>query len=327
MLKAFRVLIISILTLLLVNTVRSQDVGFSQFYANQLYLNPAMAGTTKCPKLGFSYRNHYPTLPNVFTTYSASYDQFFKGIHGGVGVLLMRDQQAEGKINTTNFAAMYSFTFKLTRKFFIKAGFQAGFFHRNINTDGMIFPDMIDETTGNIIPSGENLNSESKSHIDFAAGIAGYGKRLYFGAAVHHLNPWEEAEAGENYFVMDRKYTVHFGYEFPIGGGIDGSKTSFSPNIIAQMQQDFQQINYGAYLQWKVLVFGAWFKQNFGMDVNTASLLVGFYHRAFRFGYSFDYPINELRKDFFAAHEVSLAIFLPCLEKKKKYEAISCPKF
>ncbi len=36
-----------------------QDPGFSQFYANKLYLNPAFAGDNKCPRIDLNYRNQW----------------------------------------------------------------------------------------------------------------------------------------------------------------------------------------------------------------------------------------------------------------------------
>ncbi|PJC62051.1 MAG: hypothetical protein CO022_06595, partial [Flavobacteriales bacterium CG_4_9_14_0_2_um_filter_32_27] len=36
--------------------VYGQDPEFTQFYANQLYLNPAFAGSSYCPKLSLNHR-------------------------------------------------------------------------------------------------------------------------------------------------------------------------------------------------------------------------------------------------------------------------------
>ena len=37
----------------------AQDPSFTQFYANPLYLNPAFAGTARCPRLNLNYRNQW----------------------------------------------------------------------------------------------------------------------------------------------------------------------------------------------------------------------------------------------------------------------------
>src|SRR4051812_34004613 len=80
----------------------AQDPAFTQFYANPLYLNPAMAGSARCPRIALNYRNQWPSLQGTFVTYSASYDQHVDGLSGGLGLLAVSDKAGEGTINTTN---------------------------------------------------------------------------------------------------------------------------------------------------------------------------------------------------------------------------------
>lgn len=56
-------------------SVYAQDPEFTQFYANPLYLNPAFAGSQRCPRVALNYRNQWPALSGTFVTSSASYDQ------------------------------------------------------------------------------------------------------------------------------------------------------------------------------------------------------------------------------------------------------------
>ncbi len=81
--------------------VSAQDPNFTQFYANPLYLNPALAGSYGCPRFALNYRNEWPSLSGNYVTYSASYDQYFKQISGGFGVLALHDQQGQGTIKTS----------------------------------------------------------------------------------------------------------------------------------------------------------------------------------------------------------------------------------
>ncbi|MFN5148175.1 MAG: type IX secretion system membrane protein PorP/SprF, partial [Flavobacteriia bacterium] len=64
----------------------AQDPTFTQFYANPLYLNPALAGSYGCSRFALNYRNEWPALSGNYVTYSASYDQYFKNISGGFGL-------------------------------------------------------------------------------------------------------------------------------------------------------------------------------------------------------------------------------------------------
>src|ERR1700761_772165 len=76
--------------------LKAQDPQFTQFYANPLYLNPAFAGTARCPRIAMNYRNQWPNLGQgaSYVTYSASYDMHVNALAGGIGVLVTTDNQA-----------------------------------------------------------------------------------------------------------------------------------------------------------------------------------------------------------------------------------------
>ena len=85
----------------------AQDVGFSQFYANPLYLNPAFAGSVVAPRISLSYRGQWPGLVSAFTTVSASYDQYVPDLHGGIGAIVMTDRVGDhGALSTTSLGVM-----------------------------------------------------------------------------------------------------------------------------------------------------------------------------------------------------------------------------
>ena len=112
-----------------ISSARGQDPHFSQFYANPLYLNPAFAGVKQCPKVNVNYRNQYPTL-GVYQTYSVSFDQFVDALNGGVGVLIVQDEAANGALSLTEASLIYSYHLAVSRKFSILFGAQGTFRQR-----------------------------------------------------------------------------------------------------------------------------------------------------------------------------------------------------
>ena len=84
----------------------AQDPAFSQFFANPLYLNPAMAGVEGPVKLYLGYRNQWPGATNPYSTYHASYDQYIDALHGGIGAHVINDRQGGGIINTISVDAI-----------------------------------------------------------------------------------------------------------------------------------------------------------------------------------------------------------------------------
>ena len=113
--------------------LQAQDPHFSQFYANPLYTNPALAGTAVCPRFSLSYRNQWPGL-DAFKTFTASYDQYFDAISGGVGAMIMSDAQSD--FYRTNTAALiYSLRLKVARDVYVNVAAQASLTNRSLDWD------------------------------------------------------------------------------------------------------------------------------------------------------------------------------------------------
>jgi hypothetical protein len=70
--KSLRFILVLMSALILAEDAKAQDPEFTQFYANPLYLNPAFAGTNRCPRLVMNYRNQWPSLTGIIVTTSAS---------------------------------------------------------------------------------------------------------------------------------------------------------------------------------------------------------------------------------------------------------------
>ncbi len=303
----------------------SQDIQFSQFYSNHLFLNPAMAGYKICPQVALNYRNQWAGLGNAFATYSASYDQNIDFLKGGVGVLVYQDNQGAGAISQTNFETMYSYYFQVKRNLHVRAALQASYLQLNINSQSLIFSDMVD-LNGNRVSSNEALPSQHSSAFDVATGVAVFGKNFYGGIAIHHLlQPF----LGEQ--LVPLKTTVHFGMNFSVDSyGRRKEDYSFSPNIIIQQQQSFQQINYGIYFTKNYFTFGTWFRQSitkFGFNADAFIFLVGFSTQKFRIGYSYDLTVSKLYKSTMGSHEISFNYQFDCYELAKKQHIVRCPKF
>lgn len=296
----------------------AQDPEFTQFYANPLYLNPAFAGTARCPRICLNYRNQWPGITGTFVTYSASYDQHIDGISGGVGFLFTNDRAGQATINTTNISGIYSYQLNITREFSMKVGLQATYAQKSVDWSKLNFGDMIDPRRGFVYNTTEVPNVTSRTNVDFSAGLLGYSRRYFFGFAVHHITEPDEGFLGQSKLPM--KYTGHAGAVIPIGGRYGDS--GISPNVLYQKQGDFQQLNLGIYFNKGPLVGGAWYRNQ-----DSFILLLGFQQDLFKFGYSYDVTVSKLTNATAGSHELSFQMQFECKPKKKKFRTVSCPSF
>ncbi len=79
----------------------AQDPQSSQFYANPLYLNPAMAGGALETRATLNYRNQWPSLSANFITTTFGLDMFLPSLNSGLGFLVTTDSQGAGNIKST----------------------------------------------------------------------------------------------------------------------------------------------------------------------------------------------------------------------------------
>ena len=107
------------------NEVKAQDPAFSQFFANPLYLNPAMAGSANCPRLSLNHRNQWPSLKGAYLTTSFSYDKGVELLHGGIGLQVLNDMQGEGALSNTQISAIYSYQLQINENITLLTGLQA----------------------------------------------------------------------------------------------------------------------------------------------------------------------------------------------------------
>ena len=297
--------------------LQAQDPQFTQFYANPLYLNPAFAGTARCPRIVMNYRNQWPNLSGTYVTYSASYDQHIDALSGGLGIRVMQDDQAHGTLKSTNVHLMYSYLLPVTREFSIKLGLEAGFFQKTLDKTKLNFGDMIDARRGFVWNTQEAIPSTTKSNLDFGAGILGYSKRYFIGAAFHHITQPDEGLQGTSKLPM--KITGHAGAIIPLEKGSD---SYVSPNILFMQQQNFTQLNLGLYFVRGSFVGGLWYRNS-----DAFIVLVGIQTDHFKIGYSYDVTVSRLASNTAGSHELSMQLQFECRPKKKKYRTISCPSF
>lgn len=300
-----------------------QDPQFTQFYANPIYLNPAFAGSHGCPRFAVNYRNEWPSLTGNYVTYSMSYDQYFKNISGGFGVIAMHDQQGQGTIFTSMLGAIYSYHLNVSRKFKMMFGARAAMFNKFLDWDKLTFGDMIDPRRGFIYATGDVPRGGSRYFFDASAGFLGYNKHFFFGFAAHHLNrPDESMIIGSSRLPI--RMTGHMGAKIPLGSKSQYKNiTSIMPNVIYQYQNGFQELMFGTYVQYGAFTAGAWFRNR-----DAFILTIGVDTGKFRLGYSYDVTVSRLNNGVSGgSHEISLGLLLNCKDKLPTFKTISCPSF
>jgi type IX secretion system PorP/SprF family membrane protein len=323
----------------------AQDVHFSQYYANPVYLNPALAGTNICPRVVTNFRQQWPALGGKYTSYSASFDQYFDKIHGGIGVIFLGDHAAEtGHITTNAVSVIYSFRARLTRdnKAALLVALQGTCQMKHLDFNKLTFEDMIDPKYGFVYHTQENFPTFTKVIADFSAGIAFYSEHYFGGIAVNHFTQPRESfyDNKDTITRLPLKLTANFGTMINLTQQLRAEKTlgdfSLSPNVIFQYQSRFvggavyTTVNYGMYVSCYPMMIGAWFRQGF-KNFDAVIFSVGLEQKILKIGYSYDFTIpsnKEYKKPLTGgSHEVSAQFYFPCPQKNPRIPHLVCPRF
>ena len=314
------------------SSVYGPDPHFTQFYANPLYLNPAYAGIKQCPKFNLNYRNQYPVL-GVYQTYSASFDQYVDALNGGLGVLIMQDEAANGALSLTEASLIYSYHLNVTRDFSVLFGAQGTFRQRSIDWTGLTFPDQIDPFYGFVKPTNEiPPDNTANSHLDLTFGILGFTEKFFVGLTASHVTEPNEAFFSTNKLPL--KVSAQMGATIPLGRKrlYNDLDNLLIPHLVFQSQGGANHLTGGVSFNRGPLTGGLGYRQAIRSVSTNPDALVFILGVApndvpWTFGYSYDFTISPLKNTLGGAHEISMSYQLPCRARAARYSEIKCPKF
>lgn len=320
-----------IILLTLALGVRAQDPEFTQFYANQLYLNPAFAGTSGGVRFVSNYRNQWSSIPGNFVTYAASYDQHFDFLSGGIGMQIIQDVAGEGELSSTIGNFIYSYQLRISENFAMKIGLQASVISKEIDFSKLRWYDQIDKRLGFVRPTNETLPESGifkiKPFQDFSSGILAYSKKFYAGVVVNHISEPEQSFYNDAKSILPMKFTGHVGMLIPLDNERK-HQSFFSPNLLWQKQDYFMSFNAGAYYINKFFIGGIWYRQS-SVTGDAVMGLIGVKKDNLKFGYSYDFTISDVHFGSMGSHEISLIVEIKTYKRPPQvvWRPLDCPDF
>lgn len=338
--------VLTLLALVLTRLAYAQDPQFTQFYAAPQYLNPAFAGSALAPRITANYRNQWPAITNYVTT-MVGVDHYIDRFNSGVGLLIMNDNQGQGRIQSTEIGLQYAYQFQVGETSFVRLGLQGSYVNRNINYFGLTTGDQFTDRgfiTGSV--SGDPMlqgGMPRNKYLDFSTGGLFYSDWFWIGASAHHINrPNQDFVVNANN-RLPMKGSIHAGLRIPLAGytGLADEldrEISFSPVILYKFQGKYDQLDIGAYLTYSPLTIGAYYRgipfKKYEQTINNhdaVALLAGYRLDKFSLGYSYDVTVSTLGNSG-GSHELSISYIFEKPEARrgggrKRNRKLPCPKF
>jgi type IX secretion system PorP/SprF family membrane protein len=328
-------LLFCIALLLATITANAQvDPHFSQYYANPLYLNPALTGVINDGDYRATaiYRNQWSNISQPYSTTGVSADMATNS-KLNLGINILNQAAGDGGYNYLNAALSLAYTgLQLDEKGYqrIIIGMQIGLIARKFDPAKLKFGDQwiagigFDPTTA----TQEIFTKTSSTAFNTGAGIVYYSGNpdnkinVYGGFSAANLTQPADPFMAGNKKNLPIRYTIHGGLKYSIN-----EDASLIPNFIYMQQGNASETMVGAYLQ---------VRANNTVDVmagvnyrlqDAISPYAGFYINNMTVGVSYDINTSSLGKMVSGSNSVELSLTITGKRpnKIKNYFSL-CPR-
>jgi type IX secretion system PorP/SprF family membrane protein len=325
---------VSLLVLLLITgktSIAQVDPHFSQYYVYPSWMNPALTGVFDGTyRVSAIYRNQWGGIA-AFNTPGVSFDMNTgKNISFGGSIMNLQAGDAGYNYLTAYGSASYSgIRFGVNGTQRVVFGMQAGIMNRRFDPSKFTTSANWDPVLGQISnPSGEVFTNTSSTMFDIGAGALyidgkpGKKANFYGGLSLSHLTQPEDDFIKDAEAKLPMRLTLHGGLRINVN-----DTWSITPNFLFLSQAQARETMIGAYAQVKAspaadFLFGANYRFK-----DAIAPYMGFYHKNFVLGVSYDVNTSDLGK--MAKGANSFEISLTWIGKKAfkaEEEQFICPR-
>ncbi len=309
----------------------AQDPVFSQFYNAPIQLNPGLVGLSTQAQVSINYRNQWPAWPQVYTSYAASYDQYFENLNSGFGLQILSDDAGRGILKTNQITGVYAYQLKLDNGMRARVGLEGGIISTQLDWDKLIFfeqlvPTGIEGGPGTLLPNTEVVPDQLNNFaIDLSVGGLFYSKDFYVGISLKHLNNPDNKFRSSNsgtYTGLPTRFIIHAGMQIDLDGyNKEGFGSFIAPSVLFTRQAGLSQLNAGVLYNQDRVFGGVWLRHTLS-NLDAAIFSVGVRSEWVKFSYSFDLTISDAFVTRTAgSHEIGVLINVGGRQKERsRYE-------
>ena len=291
----FKILHIILIIIALVSNIKAQQQTLQSFYMfDNIYINPAIAGTTDKFNVNLTVRTQWVGIDNFPKTQILSSNKSIgANKEMGVGAILYNDMV--GFERRTGISGVYSYKIKIGEKYKLSFGILMSAFQYSVNEGEY---NIVDENDPSF-----TTNRESIFIPDANAGVYFYSKKYYVGYSATQLfkNSIKIDEASTDVKMVRHHYLL-VGYNFNFGDNI-----KLEASTITRFFEVFNtQTEFTARIIYKNTY---WFGLS-SRGLNSVVVMAGFNYKKYSFGYAYDFMFSSLPNANSNSHEIFLRIDL-----------------
>lgn len=277
----FRKVCLLLFFLFISHLAYAQDPGFSQFYANRVYLNPAYAGFDPGGTLMLNYRDQWFGLPDgsatalagSYRTLNATFDLqlpcFFQSHQNSFGVAFSALSDWAGDAPLVTNAASLALSYEQNifghpaqggasdSRLDLRVGFSAGMFQRQIKSDYFLYTESLHPLDGIVNgPEQYSFNTSLLPNMNAGVMVRGFAKIDHWrdmvytlGLAFSNVNEPNISFTGADLDSLAMRTTIHGGFAFSTSSRTTALRPPFiiGPQFRYDMQGGLRQLVVGSY--------------------------------------------------------------------------------
>lgn len=292
------------MNLLLGLNVSAQDIHFSQFYMNPIFLNPALAGNFNGDwRFSANQRQQWRSVSRPYNTVAISAENKEGWILPGMyhGINFFHDAAGDGNYKTIEMSLSTAYQMYLDNDSIhsITPGFQFGINHRNIDYDNFKYDSQYNGLSFDAsLPSMETFPNPKRTGLLLNLGLM-YAyrpekrKEIVAGLGWYNIPQNKQSFFGNDLIKRDRRFAFHSKAVWELNFEWD-----LQPGIFLQFQGKYKEIIFGSNLRY---IFkdkkgeyiapygGIWWRNR-----DAAYLVAGMYYNNWIAGISYDLNFSKL---------------------------------
>ncbi len=212
----------------------SQDIHFSQFYNNPLYLSPALTGVSRGDiRFTGAYRSQWEKALAPFETYYAAVDKKYYDIGQeswwlNSGITIFHDKAGDARVTNNNISISGSYTRMLDLENFVSFGIYAGIGQRQFDFNNLTFDSQWNGFGFDPhLEKGESFDDENIMFPDLGAGVNWRGQKqatrskVDIGFAAFHLNQPNQSYQRSDKSRLDPRLSFYFLPTLQVSNNLD----------------------------------------------------------------------------------------------------------
>jgi type IX secretion system PorP/SprF family membrane protein len=275
-----------------------QEMTVSQYMFNQLFLNPAYAGTHAYWQSSALYRTQWVGWEGAPTSQLIAVDGPILPSLLGIGATIVHDKIGISENLSANVDLSYQLKLDRTGKHRLSFGLKTGLTTQRAYIKDLIYVDPND-------PLYTSSEIVTQNTLQFGAGVYYYSNRMYWGFSVPLLFAYDlddvPTEEVDRLSYLKTQYYLNGGMVFKLS-----SKVDFKPSILLKYTPAAPlQADINAHFLFNNIIW-------LGASYRTENMLVLMLEvnatRWMRFGYAFDLNLGEIATYSSGSHEIMLSI-------------------